>query len=236
MSGAGESGRGALIAERLAGLRRRIAVAAERGGRDASAVRLLAVSKYAEPEDVLAAYAAGQREFGESRVQTALPKIDILPEDVCWHLIGHLQSNKVNKVLGRFDLIHSVDGRELAERLSGKSLDRDIVTAVLVQVNCSGEETKTGLAPGEAEDFILSLRELRGIVVQGLMTMAPLDGGEDGARAAFRLLAELRRGLLAKNLPELPLATLSMGMSGDFEIAVEEGANLLRVGNAIFGP
>ncbi|MCP4546217.1 MAG: YggS family pyridoxal phosphate-dependent enzyme [bacterium] len=224
------------MAARLSEIRARIGAAAERTGRDPSSIRLVAVSKYAEPEDVLAAYRAGQREFGESRVQVALPKIDALPADVVWHMVGHLQSNKVNKVLGRFDLIQSVDTPELAQRLSEKSATRSIVTPILAQINCSGEESKAGIAPELAEEFVVSLGGLKGIVVQGLMTMAPLDGGREGARRSFAQLSEIHERLLLLDLPELPLGTLSMGMSGDFEVAVEEGANLLRIGGAIFRP
>jgi pyridoxal phosphate enzyme (YggS family) len=223
------------VGERLREVRARVAEAARRAGRSPGSVRVVAVSKTATPAQVLGAYAAGQREFGESRVQDALPKLDLLPEDVVWHLVGHLQSNKVNKVLGRFDLIHSVDGRELAERLSEKSLQRELLTPVLLQVNCSGEESKHGVAPGEAEALALALQELRGIVVKGLMTMAPLAGGAEAARASFRQLATLRDALQRRDLPRLPVDELSMGMSGDYEIAVEEGATILRVGTAIFG-
>jgi pyridoxal phosphate enzyme (YggS family) len=226
----------AALAPRLARLRARIATAAARAGRDPAALRLVAVTKSASPVQLAAAYAAGLREFGENRVQDALPKLDALPADVVWHLIGHLQSNKVNKVLGRFELIHAVDSWELADRLAAKARERELVCQVLVQVNCSGEASKSGLAPAVAEDFVLSLQALDGLLVRGLMTMAPLDGGETGARASFRLLASLRAQLTARDLPRLPLTELSMGMSDDFEIAIAEGATLLRIGRALFGP
>jgi hypothetical protein len=224
------------VAARLAWLRARIAAAAARAGRDPAGPRLVAVTKSASSAQLAAAYAAGLREFGENRVQDALPKLDALPADVVWHLVGHLQSNKVNKVLGRFELIHSVDSWELAQRLAEKARERELVCQVLVQVNCSGEPSKSGLAPEAAEDFVLSLQGLDGLLVRGLMTMAPLAGGAAAARASFRQLAALRARLAARDLPRLPLAELSMGMSGDFEIAVEEGATLLRIGRALFGP
>jgi PLP dependent protein len=223
------------MAGKLAEIRDRIGAAARRGGRQGDDVRLIAISKYAAEADLQAAYTAGQREFGESRIQTALPRIDALPTDVVWHMVGHLQGNKVNKVLGRFELIHSVDSMDLARRLGVKSLEREVVTQILVQVNCSGEESKSGLDPREAREFLLSLRDQRGIVVKGLMTMAPLAGGTEGARAAFRQLAAIRRELLDLDLPQLPLDHLSMGMSGDYEIAVEEGATLVRLGSVLFG-
>ncbi len=226
---------GESIAERLSALRGRIAGAALRAGRPADSVRLVAVSKYASPEQVRQAYAAGQREFGESRIQSALPKIDALPADVVWHLVGHLQGNKVNKVLGRFELIHSVDSWDLAQRLSERSRDRELLSQILVQVNCSGEASKSGIPPAEAEPLLISLRELKGIMVRGLMTMAPLEGGIEEARASFRRLAGIRDQVATLDHPELALDQLSMGMTGDFEAAVEEGATIIRVGSAIFG-
>jgi PLP dependent protein len=226
---------GGSVAERLTALRGRIAAAALGAGRPADSVRLVAVSKYASPEQVLEAYAAGQREFGESRIQSALPRIDALPADVVWHLVGHLQGNKVNKVLGRFELIHSVDSWELASRLSDRSQSRELLSQILVQVNCSGEMSKSGIPPEEAESLLLSLRELRGIMVRGLMTMAPLDGGAEATRASFRRLAGIRDKVMALDHPELALDQLSMGMTGDFEVAIEEGATIIRVGSAIFG-
>jgi pyridoxal phosphate enzyme (YggS family) len=224
------------VPRRLAALRERVAAAAARAGRDPAGVRVVAVCKTVPPAAVQAAYAAGHREFGENRVPEALAKIDAVAADVVWHLVGHLQTNKVNKALGRFELIHSLDSTHLAERLDAKGREREIVTQVLVQVNCSGETAKHGLDPAEAEDFVLSLRGRRGILVRGLMTMGPLGGGEAGARESFRLLASLHRRLRGRDLPDLPLDHLSMGMSDDYEVAVEEGATLLRVGRAIFAP
>jgi hypothetical protein len=224
------------IAQRLGAVRARVAAAARQVGRDPAGIRVVAICKGAPPEAVRAAYAAGQREFGENRVQEATPKIEALPADVIWHLVGHLQTNKINKVLGRFDLIHSVDSEELARRLDEKSRERDGVTPILVQVNCSGEAGKFGLEPAQARDFVLSLAPLHGIQVRGLMTMGPLGGGEEGARSSFRLLRGLHEELRALDRPELPLDQLSMGMTDDFEIAVQEGATLLRIGRALFAP
>jgi len=224
------------IPGRLREIRRRMGEAAARVGRDPEDLRLVLISKTAPPEAVQAAYRAGHREFGENRVQEALSKIDALPADVVWHMVGHLQSNKVNKVLGRFDLVQSVDSLGLAERLSEKSLEREISSAILVEVNCSGDENKKGVGPGEAAEFTMRLAELRGIVVQGLMTIGPLAGGEEGARRAFGLLRNIHGELLSEGHPSLPLGTLSMGMSDDFEIAIEEGATMLRLGRAVFAP
>ncbi len=223
------------IPGRLAEVRKRIEAAAARSGRDAESIRLVLISKNSPPEAVMAAYGAGHREFGENRVQVALPKIDALPADVVWHLVGHLQSNKVNKVLGRFDLIHSLESRNLAERLSEKSLEREIVSPVLVEVNCSGDAGKNGVPVDQALEFTRSLVDLKGLVVDGLMTIGPLGGGAEGAREAFRELRETYDTLRGEDHPSLPLRELSMGMTDDFEIAVEEGATILRVGRAVFG-
>jgi len=224
------------VPRRFEEIGRRVAAAAELSGRAGERIRLVAVTKTVPPEAVRMAYDWGHREFGENRVQDALAKIEALPADVNWHMVGHLQSNKVNKVLGRFDLLHSLDSRRLAERLSEKSLARDLRSAVLVEVNCSGDASKAGLDPAEAEDFVLDLASLEGIVVQGLMTIGPLGGGAEGAREAFRQLRGIFDSLRARDLPELPLRELSMGMTDDFEIAVEEGATILRVGRALFAP
>ncbi|MDP6669940.1 MAG: YggS family pyridoxal phosphate-dependent enzyme, partial [Candidatus Krumholzibacteria bacterium] len=170
----------------------------------------------------------------ENRVQDALRKIELLPEDVVWHMVGHLQSNKVNKVLGRFEMIHSLDSLKLAGILSQKSRDREFRTSLLLEVNCSGDSDKSGVLPGDAEEFALSLQDYPGILLRGLMTIGPLGGGERGAREAFRLLREIRDRIRARNAPGLLLEELSMGMSEDFEIAIEEGASMVRVGRSLF--
>jgi hypothetical protein len=205
-----------------------------RSGRASDSARLIAVTKSANPEQVLELYECGQREFAENRVQDALRKIELLPEDVVWHMVGHLQSNKVNKVLGRFEMIHSLDSLKLAGILSQKSRDREFRTSLLLEVNCSGDSDKSGVLPGDAEEFALSLQDYPGILLRGLMTIGPLGGGERGAREAFRLLREIRDRIRARNAPGLLLEELSMGMSEDFEIAIEEGASMVRVGRSLF--
>ncbi len=185
---------------------------------------LIAVSKGRSCDEILEAYAAGQRDFGENRVQEALAKMEELPRDIRWHFIGKLQKNKVNKVIGRFALIHSVDSYELAKRISEASRN---ATPILLEANTSGEATKSGLSPTKWEELFPQVLELKGIEVKGLMTMAPLTDNRNAIRSCF---AELRR--LRDRLGNIPF--LSMGMSNDYLIAIEEGATHVRIGTALF--
>lgn len=203
-----------------------IRASAEAAGRNLADLRLVAVSKTQSAEAIETLYDAGQRDFGENRVQEALEKQLVCPKDVRWHLIGSLQRKKVPKVIGRFALIHSVDSAELAEKIASCSAQQGLQTSVLLQVNCSGEESKHGLAPGDWERVLPEITQLAGLSVQGLMTMAPLTDDEALIRACFRQLRELRDAW--------GLSELSMGMSNDFRIAIEEGATLLRIGRALF--
>jgi len=222
------------VAANLARIRERIAAAAARAGRGADTVRLVAVSKTFPPAAVLAAHAAGQRLFGENRVQELAAKAPELPPDIAWHLIGHLQGNKAAKAIGHAAYIQAVDSLSLLlrlDRLAGESGRR---LPILLEVNVSGEPGKFGLR-GEAEiqscaEAALSCANL---AWQGLMTMAPFDLPEPGLRRVFAGLRECR-DRLARDLAT-PLPELSMGMSGDFEPAIAEGATLVRIGTAIFG-
>ena len=210
----------------------RAGAAAERSGRSASEVSVVAVSK-TFPVDVIArGRDEGIEIFGENRAQELKQKASILGEGMRWHFIGPLQSNKVRQVVGIADLIHSVDRFGLAEAIARRARSEGIAQEVLVEVNISGETSKHGIEPPAAVAFALEISKLEGINVRGLMTMTPLSDPE-GARHHFRSLASLGAGLAN----ELPGAThLSMGMSRDFEVAVEEGATIVRVGEAIFGP
>lgn len=211
----------------MAAVRARVRAAAERAGRDPQAVRLIAVSKTFPAEAVLAAYEAGQRDFGENRVQEAeakAPAVAAAGVQPTWHLIGHLQTNKVRAALDRFAIIHSVDSVHLAAALSRRAA---AAYPVLLEVNVAGEASKSGFAPDEVTDATERIRRLPNLDVRGLMTVAPLVADPEELRPVFRRLAELAQRLA---LPEL-----SMGMSGDFEVAIEEGATLVRVGTVIFG-
>jgi pyridoxal phosphate enzyme (YggS family) len=216
------------IADNLARVRDRIARAAARAGRRPGDVLLIAVSKTVDVERIRAAVAAGVTALGENRVQEARAKIAELGRPVAWHLIGHLQTNKVKDALELFDVIHSLDRLELAGELERRAAARAQVVQALLQVNVGAEASKGGVAPddvGEALDVIGKLAHVR---VRGLMTIPPEVERPEDARGWFRQLRELAE---RHALPEL-----SMGMSGDFEVAVEEGATMVRVGTAVFGP
>jgi len=221
------------IAENLAMIRGRIGAAAQRAGRDSSAVELVAVSKTHPSEVIREAAEEGQVLFGENRVQEALVKIPSLPGRLRWHLIGHLQSNKVRKALPLFELIHGVDSLELARDIDRIAGELGLHPRVLLEVNVSGEGSKHGFDPEVLERELDGLLSLPRVQVEGFMTMAPLAAEAEASRPFFVALRELRDRLAAR--AGIPLPVLSMGMSGDFEVAVEEGATLVRVGSAIFG-
>jgi pyridoxal phosphate enzyme (YggS family) len=210
-----------------------ITAAARKAGRDPASVRLVAVSKTVDLERIRAAIAAGQDLFGENYLQEAKDKIDVLGRQVGWHLVGSLQSNKARGAVELFDLIHAVDRLKLAGALSAAAARLGQVQDVLIQVNQAGEATKSGVAPEAAPELLREVTRLPRLRVLGLMTMPPWFPDPEAARPYFRALRELRNQL--RDLTGLPLAELSMGMSGDFAVAVEEGATLVRVGTAIFG-
>lgn len=221
------------VADRLSLVRQRVEEAALRAGRDPAAVRLVAVSKTHPATSVAEAAAAGQAVFGESRVQEARDKIPSCPPGLEWHFIGHLQKNKVRQALPLFQLFHSVDSEALARAIDRVSGETGTGTAALLEVNVSGEPTKHGFTPDELRTVFPLLAALPRLRLRGLMTMAPYSENPENARPFFRALRELRDELTASH--GLPLPELSMGMSGDFEPAVEEGATLVRVGTFIFG-
>jgi hypothetical protein len=222
------------IAQRYARLRERIAEAARRAGRDPGEILVVGVTKTFPPATIEAAYEAGLRHFGENRVQELLAKQpEVSHPDIVWHLVGHLQTNKVNKVIGRIHLLQSLDRPELAEALQKRLRDP---LDCLVEVNTSGEPSKFGLPPDELPAFLDRLTGLDRLRIRGLMTVGPLTEDRDAIRRAFRKLAELFRREAAAERPQQDFRWLSMGMSADFEIAIEEGANMIRVGTALFGP
>jgi PLP dependent protein len=203
-------------------------------GRDASEITVLAVSKKQPIEKMMKVYDAGCRDFGESRVQESLDKLPQLPEDARVHLIGTLQKNKVRQSIGHYSLVHSVDSFSLAEKLSAESLCANLATPVLIQVNTSGEETKHGLSEQGWRPLLESLFTLKGIALKGLMTMAPLTSDEKVIRHCFSSLRKIRDEWRRIADDPILLQHLSMGMSSDFPIAIQEGATLLRIGRAIF--
>jgi pyridoxal phosphate enzyme (YggS family) len=229
----------------LRSVQERIAAAAQRAGRVPSDVTLVAVTKTQSPEVIQTAYDLGLSHFGENRVEEAEEKIDELPADITWHMIGHVQSRKAQRVVSRFGIVHSVDSLKLARRLDRFSAERSEPLPVLLEFNVSGEESKYGFSaslwPGsdDRQESLLSAIEeiiaLPHLSVQGLMTMAPIVAQPDQARPVFVRLRKLRDELAAR-FPRLDWRHLSMGMTDDFEVAIEEGATLVRVGRAIFAP
>jgi pyridoxal phosphate enzyme (YggS family) len=224
------------IAHRLAHIRARIAAAARSAGRDPSSVRLVAVSKTFPIDAIAEAYAAGQREFGENRVQEALQKIAATSDlDIKWHLLGHLQTNKAKKAAPAFSTIHSVDSVELLHKIDDAAADMGCTPELLIQVDLAGEATKFGVSPGDVPRLFDAAAGCRAARVAGLMTLPPIPESPEDARPWFRRLRDLRDQWLAAGVPPSMLAELSIGMSGDFEVAIQEGSTMVRVGTAIFG-
>jgi len=224
------------IADRLAGVRERIAAAARSAGRDPSSVLLIAVSKTFPIEAVREAYAAGHRDFGENKVQEGLQKIVSSADlPIRWHLLGHLQTNKARKAAPAFATIHSVDSVELLRKLDAAAAEAGRTPELLIQVDLAGEATKFGVAPGDVPSLFEAAAALTAARVVGLMTLPPIPESPEDARPYFTRLRALRDEWLASGVPAPMLRELSMGMSADFEVAVQEGSTMVRVGTAIFG-
>ncbi|MGA6926358.1 MAG: YggS family pyridoxal phosphate-dependent enzyme [Desulfosarcina sp.] len=222
--------------ERLARIRQRIAETATACGRDPSTIRLVAVSKTVDAVRVDQAILAGADILGENYIQEARDKIGVLGHRaVEWHFIGHLQSNKAKTAVRLFDLIHSLDSFKLAQALDKAARKIGKVQSVLIQVNISGEETKSGIEEAAAIDLVKQIGQLEGLRIKGLMTMPPFFDAPELARPFFRRLARLRERMIACHLSGVAMDELSMGMTGDFTVAIEEGATLVRIGTAIFG-
>ena len=227
------------IADNLAAVRERIAATARKAGRDPNAVRLVAVSKRVSEERLRQAVAAGQRLFGENYLQEAQEKIAALDPagELNWHFIGHLQSNKAKAAAENFSMVETVDRLKLATLLDRHAAAAGRIVSVLVQVNVGGESQKSGVAPERTAELLQAMERLPALRVMGLMTMPPWSEEAESSRPHFRRLRQLAEELAARGLlGRHGKVELSMGMSGDFEVAVEEGATLVRVGTAIFGP
>ena len=225
-----------LTAERLSDVRARIDAAARGAGRDPASVRLVAVSKTFPLDAVRDAYAAGQRDFGENRVQEALEKIERSSDlDIRWHLLGHLQTNKAKKAAAAFAMIQAVDSVDLLRRLDAAAAESGRTPELLIEIDLAGEATKFGASPEEAPAIFEAASTCRAARVVGLMLIPPIPDNPEDARPWFRRLRELRDGWVAAGTPPAMLRELSMGMSGDFEVAIQEGATIVRIGTAIFG-
>lgn len=221
------------ISENLTVIRDRIRSACARADRDPAAVRLIAVSKTFPASDIQAALDAGQKAFGESRLQEAAPKIESLPDQIEWHFIGRVQSNKVRKILPLFDFIHAVDSLKLANHIDGVAAELKLCPKIFLQLNQSGEATKGGFGITEFREQIHEIVRLKHLQVVGLMTIPPAVENPEDARHWFAEMKSLRDEIAGSH--EINIPFLSMGMSGDFEVAIEEGATHVRVGSAIFG-
>ena len=224
------------IEENVAWVRERVAAACSRCGRNQNDVKLVAISKTFPPESVRAAYEAGLRDFGENRVQEAAGKRPPLADlSITWHLVGHLQTNKAKAARELFDWVHSVDSFRLAQKLDQARRPGDGRTPVLLEVNLGGEESKTGAREPDIIQLAEQTAPLATLEVRGLMVIPPFFDDPEQARPYFRRLRELAQQIDARRIPNLSMNELSMGMSHDFEIAIEEGATMIRVGTAIFG-
>lgn len=222
--------------ERLQQVRNRIVEAATASGRDPDSVRLVAVSKTVDANRVARAIEAGADILGENYIQEARDKFNALYDrPVAWHFIGHLQSNKAKYAVRMFDLIHSVDSHKLAKTIDKEAAKNDKMQDILIQVNISQEETKSGIDAAEAVELLTRIGTLKNVRVKGLMTMPPFFDQPEKARPYFRQLARLRDRISETGIPNVNMEELSMGMTGDFEVAIAEGATLVRIGTAIFG-
>ncbi len=222
------------LPERLIRVQTQILQAATRAGRPPEDIELIAISKTHAPEDILEAMDAGLSVFGESRVQEARAKISLLPARARWHFIGHLQRNKIRQTLGLgFELLHSVDSMELARDIQRIAAEDGFRPRVLLEINIAGESSKFGFSPSQVREHIEPLLALDRLQIDGLMTITPLAPEAESSRRYFAALRELRDAL--QHEYRVPMSHLSMGMSGDFTVAIEEGATLVRVGSAIFG-
>ena len=224
-----------IIKNNLEIINEKIKKAALKANRNPQEIKLVAVTKTATIEQIKEAISVGVKIIGENKVQEAKEKYQILSADIEWHLVGHLQTNKVKYAVEIFDLIHSVDSIKFAKEIDRRSLQFGMITNVLVEVNVSGEETKYGIKPEEVEPFLKEISEFSRTRVRGLMTIAPIAEDKEEVRPYFRKLRELFEKIKSKNIKNVKMDYLSMGMTEDFEVAVEEGANMVRIGRGIFG-
>lgn len=209
--------------------------ACERAGRRRDEVTLIAVSKTKPVEMLTEIYDAGILDFGENKVQEMCDKMEVLPKDIRWHMIGHLQTNKVKYIVGRTELIHSVDSLHLAEEIQRQALKKGVIVPVLVEVNIAREETKFGIQKEDTVALVKSIAKLDHIQIKGLMTIAPYVENPEDNRLYFREIRQLSVDIKNQNIDNVSMDVLSMGMTGDYMVAIEEGATMVRVGTGIFG-
>lgn len=224
-----------MLKENVAEVQSRVEQACKRAGRDVAEVTLIAVSKTKPVTDLQEIYNAGVRDFGENKVQEMCDKMEKMPKDINWHMIGHLQRNKVKYIVGNVALIHSVDSYRLAEEINIQAKKKGIVVPILVEVNIADETTKFGVSKEDAMELVRQIASLDALSIKGLMTIAPYVVDPEENRAYFRKIKELSVDIDNQNIDNVSMDILSMGMTGDFEVAIEEGATMVRVGTGIFG-
>ncbi|MBP5453402.1 MAG: YggS family pyridoxal phosphate-dependent enzyme [Lachnospiraceae bacterium] len=224
-----------MIKENLETVRANVHKAIEKSGRNDSDVLLIAVSKTKPVEDLMEAYDAGVRDFGENKVQELVDKYEVMPKDARFHMIGHLQKNKVKYLIGKTCLIHSVDSFELAKVIQKESEKNNVITDVLIEVNVAKEDTKFGVFKEDLLNLVKEVSTLKNVRIKGLMTIAPFVENPEDNRQYFNELKRLGIDIESQNIDNVSMGTYSMGMTGDYEVAIEEGATMVRVGTGIFG-
>ena len=224
-----------MIRENLEYVNKNIENACKKAGRAQQEVALIAVSKTKPVSLLMEAYEQGCREFGENKVQELVEKYEVMPKDIRWHMIGHLQRNKVKYIVDKVYMIHSVDSLRLAEEISREAVKKQVTVKILIEVNVAEEESKFGIIASEAVNLAKEIAKLPGIRIEGLMTIAPYVENAEENRLYFRKLKQLSVDIKEKNIDNVNMNVLSMGMTGDYSVAVEEGATCVRVGTGIFG-
>ena len=224
-----------MLKEQLLNVESEITKACERSGRNRNEVTLIAVSKTKPVETLREAYDLGVRVFGENKVQELIDKYEVLPNDIKWHMIGHLQRNKVKYIIDKVKCIHSVESLRLAETIEKEASKHDRTIDILVEVNVAGEDSKFGLSPEEVPSFVEEIAKFTHLRIKGLMTIAPFVDNPEENRPVFKALKKLSVDIAAKNIDNVSMNVLSMGMTNDYQIAIEEGATMVRVGTGIFG-
>lgn len=224
-----------MLTENVIEVEKNIQAACDRAGRSREEVRLIAVSKTKPVSDIEEVLTTGILDYGENKVQELSDKYDVLPKNIRWHMIGHLQRNKVKYLIGKTVLIHSVDSLRLAEQIEHEAAKADTIVNVLIEVNVAGEESKFGTTCNEAIELVRAVAALKHVKIKGLMTIAPFTDNPEDNRIYFKKLKQLSVDIKSKNIDNVDMDELSMGMTGDYEVAIEEGATMVRVGTGIFG-
>ena len=224
-----------MLKENLINVENNIMKACEKAGRNRSEVTLIAVSKTKPVEMLQEVYDEGIRYFGENKVQEMCDKMEVMPKDINWNMIGHLQTNKVKYIVGKTSLIHSVDSLKLAEEIQKQAIKNNVIVDILVEVNIANEETKFGISKEETIQMVKDIAKLDHIRIKGLMTIAPFVENPEENRVHFQKMHQLLLDIKSKNIDNIDMSILSMGMTNDYEVAIEEGATMVRVGTGIFG-